>query len=128
MKNLFILTAVVTAIFFTTPSMATDVGIGYDRETKYNSSGTGTTTNLSKAFVDHKWKQLFDLKTKFTHMHNMDTNKTKFNEFKLSKDFKLNLIGDKSSQIIISPAYKRRWDGQFETSQDNFVVEMKFRF
>ena len=77
--------------FTTTSAFAFDVGMGFDRETKYKND-KGTSTNYNYVFIENKWKNLGGVKTKFTHYKNMETDVTKHNELKISKDFKFSIV------------------------------------
>ncbi len=128
MKRL--LTTAAVLAFTTTSAFAFDVGMGFDRETKYKND-KGTSTNYNYVFIENKWKKLGGVKTKFTHYKNMETDVTKHNELKISKDFKFSIAGDTNDSFKITPQFKRRWDGQGglgDKKQDNFVVEFKYSF
>ena len=127
MKRL--LTTAAVLAFTTTSAFAFDVGMGFDRETKYkNDKALVPTITMFSSKI--KWKNLGGIKTKFTHYKNMETDVTKHNELKISKDFKFSIAGDTNDSFKISPQFKRRWM-QIKTvtrKKDNFVVEFKYSF
>jgi len=124
-----ILTAV-ALMAMTTTANATDIGMGIDRETKYNSSNEGTTKTYNYAFISHKWEQLGDIRTKATHSQDASSSTTNFNELKIDRDFKFNVADSKTSFKIV-PSFSRRWDGQesgIDKTRDNLKVEIKYTF
>jgi len=125
------LLTVIALMVMASTANATDIGLGVDRETKYNGKGEGTTKTYNYAYIQHTWKQLGGITTKGTHSVDTSTSTTNFNEFKLSKDFKFG-IDDGNSSFKIVPSFARRWDGKTdgigEKAKDNFKVELKYSF
>jgi hypothetical protein len=123
-------------------ALATDVGVGIDKDTttKFSSktkksvttvTETVTDTDYQYIFVEHKWKPLLGLKTKLLQLRNATEGRVKYNELKLSMNFKF--LDD---TVKVSPYMRKRFfgsDAEISESagkerQNNVVIEVRYSF
>jgi|MDSZ01.3.fsa_nt_gb hypothetical protein len=131
MKYVIAAAAVVFSLAVSSANAQT-FGIGLDHEQKHGGNGiSGSTTDFFEAFASHKFKSLYDVKVRFLHRLNLDTQTTDFNDLKISRSFKLPV--DNFSGLSLVPSISRRWCegsgscGKGDKSKTNIKLQLVYK-
>lgn len=114
---------VLTAFLVTTTASAYDVGIKLDSESKWK-KGVESESTYRSIYAGHKFEEgkFKGIKLKVTRVDNLTSGDLAFNEFKISKKFKM----DKKLSIV--PSLRFRNDSNGNDLKDNMSIDFNYKF